>query len=174
MKGLPEEIKTTDEPQLGVVIDADLNVDNPELSVEDRWKALIYRLKESGYTSIPSLPNADGTIIKGNDDLPTIGIWVMPDNQLQGKIEDFVRLLVPPYKVREALWKRAEKSVQSMPKTRQLFSSNDIPKANIYTYLAWQEEPGRPIGESITRRYLTADAPIAAKFIDWIRTLFNL
>jgi hypothetical protein len=98
----------------------------------------------------------------------------MPDNQLPGKIEDFIRLLVPPDKVKGTLWKRAEKSVQSIPQKNRLFSDNDIPKANVFTYLAWQEEPGRPMGEAITRRYLTPDAEIANKFIAWIRKLFDL
>lgn len=174
LKGLPEEIKSTEESQLGVILDADLNFDNPEQSIEDRWKAIAHRLRESGYISIPTLPDVDGTIVIGNQELPTIGIWVMPDNQFPGKIEDFIRLLVQPDSVSDLLWKRAEIVVEAIPKTERLFSENNIPKVNVHTYLAWQEEPGCPMGGAITRRYFAADAEIANKFIAWIRKLFSL
>jgi hypothetical protein len=43
----------------------------------------------------------------------------------------------------------------------------------VHTFLAWQEEPGRPMGESITRRYFQIDAPEALNFVEWIRRLLN-
>lgn len=69
--GLPQEIKRIEEPQLGVVIDADLNIENPQQSVADRWKSFTHRVKKSGYDRqfVPRLPNSNGTIIVGNEDL---------------------------------------------------------------------------------------------------------
>ncbi len=40
--------------------------------------------------------------------------------------------------------------------------------------LAWQKEPGKPMGLAITARYLDANAPYAQELLDWIRKLFNL
>ncbi len=40
------------------------------------------------------------------------------------------------------------------------------------TWLAWQEEPGKPFGTAITARYLDADAPPAKALVDWMRRLF--
>ncbi len=38
----------------------------------------------------------------------------------------------------------------------------------------WQEEPGKPMGQAITKRYLDATAPQAQQLIRWIRKLFDL
>ena len=47
-------------------------------------------------------------------------------------------------------------------------------KAQLHTWLAWQEQPGTPLGLAITNRYLDANAPHAQKLMDWIRQLFDL
>jgi hypothetical protein len=52
------------------------------------------------------------------------------------------------------------------------FSEPSTPKAQIHTWLAWQEEPGQPFGIAVTARYLDADAPHAQKLVDWVRRLF--
>jgi hypothetical protein len=38
--------------------------------------------------------------------------------------------------------------------------------------LAWQQEPGKPLGQAITARYIDADAPNAKQLIEWLRSLF--
>jgi hypothetical protein len=45
-------------------------------------------------------------------------------------------------------------------------------KARIHTWLAWQEEPGKPVGQAITARYLDANMPHVRQLLDWIRELF--
>ncbi len=45
-------------------------------------------------------------------------------------------------------------------------------KAKIHTWLAWQKEPGKPLGQAITATYFNANAPHAQELIDWIRRLF--
>ena len=47
-------------------------------------------------------------------------------------------------------------------------------KAHVHTWLAWQKEPGKPMGQAITKRYLDANAPHAQQLIVWIRKLFGL
>jgi hypothetical protein len=46
---------------------------------------------------VPDDPAAEGTIIDPPDDklLPRVGVWIMPDNQMKGILEDFLRFLVP-------------------------------------------------------------------------------
>jgi hypothetical protein len=127
-------------------------------------------LKEFGYSEISEKPVENGLILESEDFLPKLGIWVMPNNKLLGKIEDFIRLLVA--KEKENLWQIVEKSVNEIPNEHKLFAEKDISKAQIHTFLAWQEEPGRPMGESITRRYFQPDAPDAQNFVNWLKRLF--
>jgi AAA15 family ATPase/GTPase len=49
----------------------------------------------------------------------------------------------------------------------------ELKKGRIYTYLAWQKEPGKPLGQAITARYLDAAQPKAKEFADWLLLLFN-
>ena len=47
-------------------------------------------------------------------------------------------------------------------------------KAEVHTWLAWQAEPGRPLGLALTRRYLDADHALAQRFHDWLVALFEI
>ncbi|MGC2238758.1 MAG: DUF3226 domain-containing protein [Pyrinomonadaceae bacterium] len=150
---------------LGIVVDANASLDS-------RWQSLTDRLKdgEIGYSSVPDNPVKEGLILDSEGFLPKLGVWVMPNNELIGKIEDFIRFLVA--EERERLWQIAEKAVSEIPDEQRLFAAKDIIKAQVHTFLAWQDEPGRPMGESITRRYFQIDAPEAINFVNWIRRLY--
>lgn len=47
-------------------------------------------------------------------------------------------------------------------------------EAQLHTWLAWQEQPGTPLGLAITNRYFDANAPHAQQLIAWVRRLFSL
>ena len=64
----------------------------------------------TGYSTAPTDPNPEGTIIYESDQ-PTIGIWIMPNNQLPGMLEHFCRFLVPHD---DCLWNQAEQIVQQV------------------------------------------------------------
>ena len=53
-----------------------------------------------------------------------------------------------------------------------LFRSHKA-KARIHTFLAWQEDPGTPMGLAITKKYLQADSDSCLPFIEWLNNLFN-
>jgi len=59
-----------------------------------------------------------------------------------------------------------------IPATERRFSDLAKPKAVIHTWLAWQEEPGKPLGTAITAKYLDAGVPEVNDFINWLRQLF--
>ena len=86
-------------------------------------------------------------------------------------IEDFIKFLVPKDDV---LWPLAEEIVQRVIETDQKFRPSYKSKAYLHTWLAWQEEPGGPMGQAITKRYLNADEIHARQLIAWIRRLFEL
>ena len=95
----------------------------------------------------------------------------MPDNIIAGMIEHFISLLRPE---NDVLWPIAENIVQKVVDTDCRFPSTQMAKAYIHTWLAWQKESGKPMGQAITARYLDADAPHAQQLIAWIRKLFDL
>lgn len=103
--------------------------------------------------------------------MPAIGIWLMPDNRLPGMLEHFCSFLVPPG---DALWSLAEEVLQQVMQKDRRFPDNHEIKALIHTWLAWQKEPGKPMGQAITKHFFDYNAPHAQKFIEWIRQLFDI
>jgi len=160
---LEVELLGSELKQLGIVVDADVDL-------TARWQSLTAILRNSGYTKIPTSPDPDGTIIVDNDH-PVVGIWIMPDNSVPGMLENFVKFLVPQ---NDLLWDRVILCIDSIPETERLFRGQHLIKAQIHTRLAWQQEPGSPLGLSITKRYLEADALYAQQLIKWIRRLFSI
>lgn len=157
---LLEELDASDLKCLGIVIDADTDC-------EARWKSIRGKLENYGYTRLPNTPAPEGTIIR-QEDKPVVGVWLMPDNQTSGMLEDFVRFLVPD---QDVLWDWADKCIEDFPKPASFPSQHRI-KAQVHTWLAWQKQPGKPMGLAITARYLKADVSQVQSLIDWLRKLY--
>lgn len=155
-------IKGSETQRLGIIVDADTDI-------AARWQALGDRLRNAGYTNVPKAPDVDGTIIT-QPNLPAVGIWLMPDNTLPGMLEDFVRFLVP---TDDVLWTKAEQCLQTLSPAERRFPVTQQIKAHVHTWLAWQEEPGKPIGQAITKHYLDPNVLQAQQLIGWIRRLFK-
>lgn len=149
--------------RLGIVVDANSDI-------QARWLALRNRLIQSGYNTVPETPGSSGTIIEENE-RPVVGIWLMPDNKISGMLEDFISFLVPQGDV---LWPIAEDTLQRVIGVERRFREAYISKVHIHTWLAWQKEPGKPLGQAITAKYLDASVPHAQQLIHWIRKLFDL
>lgn len=95
----------------------------------------------------------------------------MPNNDTAGMLEDFLAVLIP-------------KGDQLLPivlttldhieeRNLNIYRPEHKSKAVIHTWLAWQENPGTPMGQSITKRYLTTDNEICRRLIEWLTVLFN-
>ncbi|MGH2639451.1 MAG: DUF3226 domain-containing protein [Rhabdochlamydiaceae bacterium] len=135
LKNLKIALKVGGPGKLGIIVDVD-----DDLS--QRWQSFQALLEEAGYVDIPALPVSSGTIIV-QDGLLDIGIWLMPDNQMTGMVEHFVKTLIPPEYL---LWSMAGDAVQRAMAIKCHFALVHQMKAEIHTWLAWQEEPGKPIG----------------------------
>lgn len=151
------------ERRVGIVVDADTDL-------AARWQSLRNKLIEFGYNTVPMNAGHEGTILQ-QEGLPIVGIWIMPDNLVAGRLEDFLRFLIPS---NDLLWPMAENIVEQVIVTDRRFPEEHKSKALIHTWLAWQRKPGRPMGIAITARYLDPTAPHAQQLINWLRRLFEL
>lgn len=153
---------------LGIVVDADDNLDA-------RWQSLRDAMSRApvGAVQLPKQPQPNGTIVEDEENGRKVGVWVMPNNNLPGMLEDFVAFLIPQ---NDVLFTHAgqvvgEVSALASPPTR--FKDIHRRKAEIHTWLAWCEEPGKPMGQAITKRFLDADCAQAAAFIGWLTRLYS-
>ncbi len=150
-------------PTVGILLDADE-------SPESAWYAVTNRLRDEGYSVLSRL-DVDGLVLEHpTGDGPRVGVWLMPDNSLPGKVEDFVRMLIP---AGDGLAAEADSALRGIEaKDVQCYVAKDRPKAFIHTWLAWQKDPGAPMGLAITKRYLDPNSPQADGFVAWLRRLF--
>ena len=91
----------------------------------------------------------------------------MPNNKARGTLENLLQFLIPQP---DALFNHVTASVDSIPK--KLFKDKDRLKAVIHTWLAWQEDPGKPYGTAITARFLDPYVPQADGLVMWLKRLF--
>ena len=167
LDAIPVRLKAAgDEAVVGIVMDADTDLGS-------RWQALRDRLVKLGYSDVPGTPSADGTVIDPSAGalLPRVGIWIMPDNQTKGILEDFLRFLVP---AGSRLFDHVTTSVATIPEDERRFSRLAEPKALIHTWLAWQDEPGKPMGTAITARYLDPNVAQVDVLVFWLKRLFRV
>ena len=149
---------------VGIVIDADTDI-------SARWQSVRDRITNIGYQNVPDQPDPGGTILDppAGTYLPRLGVWIMPNNQTSGILEDFLRFLVPQPNI---LFDHAKASVAAIPEGEQRFKPLDEPKAVIHTWLAWQKDPGLPFGTAITARFLDPNVPEANVLVAWLKRLF--
>lgn len=152
--------------KLAIIVDADADV-------AARWDALKNIFACFGGKDIPHKPLAEGTIITLEQRYRNldVGVWLRPDNQVPGILEDFVSFLIP--NKREALWQYAKECVKNIP-GEPPFPKVALSKAQIHTWLAWQKEPGLRLGQTIYAKYLNANAPYALNLVNWVKRVFAL
>lgn len=159
------KLREPDKRAVGIIIDADTDLAH-------RWQ-LIRRIiqQHSAEYQIPSQLTATGVVVPPpHEYLPRVGVWIMPDNQASGELEDFVSYLIPP---NDQLRPYANDILGQIETVNLHRYRHKHSKAFIHTWLAWQENPGQPMGTAITAKALSADSLIAATFIDWLNRLFN-
>jgi hypothetical protein len=164
LEALPLRLIESNVRAIGVVVDADLDVSG-------RWDAVRSRLVTAGYASVPlSLPE-QGLVLSATESLPRIGVWIMPSNQVPGMIEDFLAALVDPG---DELLASVRTFLSGLSGSNRRFAPKDLPKALIHTWLAVQENPGRPMGQAITHRYFDVRNPAGNAFFEWICSVFMI
>ena len=157
-KSIRGEVVTEGRTAVGIVADANDSLDG-------RWQAIVNRLKDAGITA-PARPTPCGTIISS---MPRIGIWVVPDNNSEGDLEDFVAGMIPST---DQVWPLSENYIDGIPKEHRKFREGKIVRAKVHAWLAARSRP-RQMGTAIAARDLDAGVPQAQAFLEWLRTLFG-
>lgn len=146
---------------LGILLDAD---ESPSA----RWQAVADRLSRTerpALARLPDQPCPKGTIVEGS---PRVGIWLMPDNQSSGELEDFVATMIPGA---DPVWPLSKRYICDIPLEHRKFTDKKTLRARVHAWLATRKEPRR-MGLAIKAGDLDADAPNAKTFVDWLKRLF--
>lgn len=143
---------------LGIVVDA-----NSDAAA--RWQSIRVALERADI-QLPQLPDPHGTIISpAAAGVPKVGVWLMPDNQRAGELEDFLAALIPPD---DDVWELAQRYVEQVP-GHQL---SKPAKARLHAWLAVRTDGGR-LGTSISAGAFDLQQPAARSFVGWLRRVFQ-
>ena len=96
----------------------------------------------------------------------------MPDNVSKGGLETFLKFLVP--NEAESTWKHAAESVGMARTLGAPCRECHLTKAELYTWLAWQDPPGYSPGRALTKKVLDPRSSHAKMFVSWFRELYEL
>ena len=158
LRSIRGEVLSEDRTVVGIVLDAD---DCPA----NRWQSVKDRLRSAGVDP-PDIPPQSGVII---DQIPRVGVWMMPDNQLPGELEDFIEKMIPPI---DPVWPLSQSYIDDIPCADRKFALGKTLRAKVYAWLATREDP-RPMGTAIRAKDLDVDVPIGAAFLAWLEQLFS-
>ena len=152
------EIKVPGRTALGILVDA-----NDDVAA--RWQAIGHQLRQAALTP-PNHTTPAGIVIEGR---PRVGIWLMPNNESTGELEDFIQRLLP---AGDPVWPRAQRYVDGIPVADRKFATGKILRARIHAWLATRAEP-RKMGGAIRAGDLNVADPLAGQFVEWLRRLFG-
>lgn len=163
LEGIEIAVRLSTGRVIGFVLDAD----SP---LHDRWQAVRDRLTAVGVVA-PQEPLPQGFIGESKTFRSRVGVWLMPDNQHDGKLETFLETLISEH---DPLIDHAKGATDKAKDLGAEFAESDRRKASLHAWLAWQEEPGRPYGTAIRARYFRHDSAVARVFVAWFKNLFRI
>jgi hypothetical protein len=161
-EAIPVRLKQSNIKTLGIIIDADS-------SIKNRWISIKDLLSKQGFDTPDNLP-LEGLVLSNREGIK-VGVWIMPDNNLNGMLEDFISFLIPHDDKLLPVVNTALDEIESQKLNKYPLLHKS--KAKIHTWLAWQEDPGTPMGLSITKKYLSIDNETRLPLIKWLQTLFG-
>ena len=157
------EVRASGLQALGVVVDA--NGDAAK-----RWNQIKSRIHDE-FPSLPEKMPAGGLEVIHRDG-PRFGIWIMPNNRFSGMLEDFLVQLIPAES--RNLYELAQKCVATAKGNGAPLKDSHRTKAEIHTWLSWQDQPGKQLHEAVHHRVLDPKKPESRPFVTWFRKLFGV
>ena len=158
LQSIRGEVLSEERTAVGILVDSD---DYPIR----RWQAVADRLIKANIIP-PHNPTSSGTIIESN---PRVGVWLMPDNQNPGELEDFIKTMIPPG---DPVWPLSESYIDGIPQNDRKFTAGKTLRAKVNAWLAAREDP-RPMGTAIRAGDLDANAQISSSFVNWLQGMFG-
>lgn len=169
LKLIPSEVNRPEIEVLGIITDA-----NDDIYA--RCDSIKHRLSVAGINLATEFPKYEGTIENcivafdgENERTIRIGIWIMPDNQSNGELEDFIAEMIPK---NDSVWPRSQNYIDDIPQKDRDFKDKKITRAKVYAWLATRKDPVL-MGTAISAKHLKTDVQMCLDFKEWLRKLLS-
>lgn len=169
LESISVEINAPGREVVGVMVDANSDPQKRWNEVQSKLETVLrkppFEMREKDIAS-QYLREPGGLILQSN---PRIGVWMMPDNDTSGELEDFVMQMIPGH---DPVWPLSRNYISGIPDEHRKFHAGKVQKAELFAWLAARKEPGR-MGAAIGAGDLSVDGPLAKKFLKWLSDLFG-
>ena len=157
-------VKGTDD-FAGIIVDADISAVNSWDSIRNRLLKSDLRFEGHGDSDdIPTSLQKEGLILNTK---PRIGVWIMPNNEGEGEVEDFVINLIPSD---DKIWRLANDYIEKVSSVDNTIKKKS--KAKLYSWLA-ACDPNRQLGAALDVKRLNRDSENWKNFESWAKRLFG-
>lgn len=156
------ELKASGLEALGVLVDAD-----GDLAL--RWSQVQSRLVQA----VPGFPASldPSGVVHVRPAAPRVGVWVMPDNVRDGMLETMLlELRAGDRAIEEHVGAAVERAKELGAPYRNVHRA----KAELHTWLAWQDPPGLQMHLAVRARLLRPTEAVTSGFVAWFRRLFQV
>jgi Protein of unknown function (DUF3226) len=150
---------------LAMILDSDFKKDG--WGFEKTFETTQEILKKAGYNE-PEI-RYGGMYFPHPDGLNGVGLWVMPDNQAEGMLEDLIKKSIRNEE--QPLLDHAITTVKDLPMKKK-FKGIHQSKAEIATWMAWQKMPGCSIDYAIEEDLLNFNCELMRQLINWLQCVY--
>lgn len=156
--------------KVAIILDADITGEN-----RGGFKETIAQVKEKAskydYQETHKYLNNGVEVPHKDKGMNALGVWIMPDNKSDGTIENWIKAKILDSE--KPLFDHACHVIKSLPNVK--FSESSIVKAEIATWLAWQNQPGRTIGYALKEgeELLDVNHESFKALIEWLKVFFS-
>ena len=116
---------------------------------------------------LPDAPDPIGTVKDALNGRFRVGVWIMPDNQRTGELEDFVAQMIPR---NDPVWPLSKAYIEGISIEHRRFGTKEV-RAKVLSWIATREDPGF-MGQAISRGDLDTSGKPCQTFISWLNRLF--
>ena len=161
------EVRESERRITGILLDADDDMAAKWDSIRDCCEPYFPMLRE---TEI----GIEGVVLSDAESGQKLGIWIMPDNQSGGMLETLLLKLVRGSESDALLQFARDTCREAKERFAAPYKDSHVHKAEIHTWLAWQDEPGQQLHAAIDQRILDPKSENAKPFVTWFRNLFEV
>jgi len=167
-RGLETIVQTPDfhtVTSIGITRDADFPKSSADIAVDSAFKSICGTLRHPNINlPVPTRLMEKKSLI----DKPNITIFIMPDCQSDGMLEDLCLTSL----VDQVEMACVDNYVQCLEDHRgRSILSHKLPKARLHTWIASQDAPGLSLGIATKRRYIDFNHPAFNKLKNFINSL---
>lgn len=152
--------------RLGLIVDADY-ASKGGLGYSGTLEHISGKLGPLDYAPISD--GEEGIVFAHAGGLPDIGVWIMPNNRNEGYLEDFCIGIAA--RSEATLLRRARTAVTDIDTPK--FPAHFKTKAEMATWLAWQEVPGQKLAALIGNNLIDTTSPKFLALKKWLKRTFD-